>query len=206
MKTRVLVTVGLLVASAGFAKDKAKKILPPYVLSATTVAVVIDPDAGESLTDPRANRTAQKDVETAMLNWGRFQTVMGAEQADLVIVVRRGAGKFISQTVKDPRQGDRSGVINPTNDGISIGGQHRPGGPPPSERGPQTEGGSQDDSFVVYEGNTTNPQENPLDKAPAWRFMAKDALRPHSAAPHAVPAVEEFKKALAEAEKAAKQP
>jgi hypothetical protein len=208
MKMRVLAAVGLLVASSGFAKDKAKKTLPPYVLAATTVAVVIDPEAGEPLADPRANRVAQKDVETALLNWGRFQTVMGIQEADLVIVVRRGTGKFISQTVKDPRQGDRTGVINPTDEGISIGAQHgpHPAGPTPGESGPQSEVGSQDDSFIVYEGNRTDPNQNPMDNAPAWRYMGKDALRPHTMAPHAVPAVEEFRKAVAEAEKAAKQP
>jgi hypothetical protein len=46
--------------------------------------------------------------------------------------------------------------------------------------------------FVVYEGRV----DGLLDRAPAWRYMTKEAL--HS--PN-VPAVEEFRKAIEEAEK-----
>jgi hypothetical protein len=47
---------------------------------------------------------------------------------------------------------------------------------------------------VVYEGGG----DRPLDRAPAWRYIAKDGLMPHS-----VPAVDAFRKAVADAEKAA---
>jgi hypothetical protein len=87
---------------------------------------------------------------------------------------------------------------------LTVGGQHgRPldaSDPGPlgttSQTGvhPQTEVGGTDDSFVVYEGKI----ENPLDRAPAWRYTAHDGLRPHG-----VPAVDEFRKMVAEAEKAA---
>jgi hypothetical protein len=50
------------------------------------------------------------------------------------------------------------------------------------------------DPFLVYEGNI----DNPLDNVAAWRYVAKDGLRLST-----VPAVSEFRKALAEAEKAA---
>ena len=59
---------------------------------------------------------------------------------------------------------------------------------------PRTEIGGSEDWFTVYEGGVSNP----LDSSPAWRYVAKDGLRPHT-----VPAVAEFRKALAEAEKAA---
>ena len=59
---------------------------------------------------------------------------------------------------------------------------------------PQTEIGGADDSFTVFQGGV----KDPLDGNPAWRYTAKDGLRPHS-----VPAVDEFRKALAEADKAA---
>jgi hypothetical protein len=75
---------GLLLPSLALAKDKAKSTLPTYVLEARTVSVVIDPDAGESLDDPRANEVAQRDVQTALLNWGRFQPVLSGQSADLV--------------------------------------------------------------------------------------------------------------------------
>src|SRR5580698_5841213 len=85
-------------------RNKDKPILPAYILNARTVAVVIDPDAGESLDNPRANQIAQKDVETALLNWGRFQPVLTTDQVDLVIVIRKGSGKIADTTISDPRQ------------------------------------------------------------------------------------------------------
>ena len=54
--------------------------------------------------------------------------------------------------------------------------------------------GGSDDSFVVFDGTVAKP----LNGAPGWRYMAPDGLRSHS-----VPAVEEFRKAVAAAEKAA---
>jgi hypothetical protein len=50
------------------------------------------------------------------------------------------------------------------------------------------------DSFVVYRGSI----DHPLDTPAAWRYVFADGLLPHS-----VPAVAAFKKAVAEAEKAA---
>ena len=56
--------------------------------------------------------------------------------------------------------------------------------------------GGSDDRLAVYLGGV----EYPLDASPIWTYMGKDALK----APD-VKAVEEFRKAVAEAEKAAKQ-
>jgi hypothetical protein len=217
----VVISAGLLLSTVSLAKDKPKSTLPTYVLQAQTVSVIIDPDAGESLDDPRANEVAQRDVETALLNWGRFRPLLAGRNADLVIVVRRGTGKMASGTVHDPRQGRRPVAIDPTDTGIDVGMQR--GQPPPyagdtpdasqgssipSQNGPvaedrahpQAEIGTSaaEDSFLVYRGRT----ENPLDSSPVWRYEAKNALKPHS-----VPAVEAFRKAVDEAEQAsAKQP
>ena len=57
---------------------------------------------------------------------------------------------------------------------------------------PQTEIGPSEDMLVVYEGHV----DGPLDRAPAWRYMTKEALHTPN-----VPAVEEFRKAIEEAEK-----
>jgi len=197
----ILFVLSLLIATIGFARDKSKNLLPPYVLRARTVAVIIDPNAGVSLDDPQANQVAQKDVEVALLNWGRFDPVISTQAADLIIVVRRGNRHVVDQTITNPRQNNRAGVINPTDNGVGIGAQQ---GRPPSLSGPgtaedssphsQTEIGNTDDSFIVYEGGV----DNPLDTAPAWRYVAKDGLFPHT-----VPAVEQFRKAIAQAEKAA---
>lgn len=208
--------VGFLLPSFVLAKGKAKSTLPADVLQAQTVSVIIDPTAGVSLDDPRANEVARRDVETALLNWGRFRPLLAGRSADLVIVVRRGTGKVASDTVHDPRQGSRRPVaIDPTDTGIDVGmqrGQPPPyaGGTPdasqgssiPSQNGPvtadrvhpQAEIGASEDSFLVYRGRT----ENPLDGSPVWRYEARNALKPHS-----VPAVDAFRKAVDETEQAA---
>lgn len=191
-------------AHFGFAKDKNKNLLPAYVLEAHTVAVLIEPGAGMSLEDPRANEVAQKDVETALLNWGRLEPVLSKENADLIIVIRKGNGRTVNETFPDPRQNNRAGVINPTDNGIAMGGQHGPQQPGGAQDGglgstsqntrPRSEIGEEEDSFLVYRGTI----ERPLDSSPVWRFMSKDGLRGRD-----VPAVVAFRKAIADAEKAA---
>jgi hypothetical protein len=198
------VTVGLLVAVPVLAKNKAEKSLPEYILHAHTVAVMVDPGAGIDIEDPRANQAAQKDVETALLNWGRFQPMITSQQADLIIVIRKGHKQVVDQTVSDPRQNNRVGMIDPTANGVSVGAQRgrQPDGtgsgmPDLSDRvpaHPQTEVGTTEDSFLVYNGDSKDPLDSPV----GWSYVAKDGLRSHN-----VPAVDEFKKAVAAADKAA---
>jgi hypothetical protein len=201
-RASILFAVCLLV-TFGFAKDKNKSTLATCVLRAQTVAVIVDPNAGISIDDPRANQDAQKDVEAALLNWGRFEPVLGTQAADLIIVVRKGSGRLMNETFPDPRQNNRAGVINPTDNGVSMGGQHGPQPDLPGEPGlgpnqqnshPQTEIGEAADSFVVYKGGV----EKPLEASPVWRYVAKDGL-----SPHLLPAVAAFRKAVADADKAA---
>jgi hypothetical protein len=196
-----LFAVSLLV-TFGFAKDK-KPPLPAYVLSAKTVAVIIDPSAGISIEDPRANQDAQKDVEAALLSWGRFEPVPSRETADLIIVVRKGNGRMTNETIPDARQNNRIGMGTPSDNAGSVGGQRgpQPGLPDQSGLGsgqqspsPQMEIGRADDSFVVYKGG----DEKPLDTPPAWRYVGTDGL-----SPRLVPAVAAFRKAIENAEKAA---
>ena len=200
----------VLVVAPGVAKGK-KDVLPPYVLTARTVSVIIDPDAGVSLDDPNANRIARKDVEAALLGWGRLQPVLVGQPADLIVVIRRGHQRLVSDTMPDPRQNDRIGGVNSSDDSTQVGGRQGipasqiPGqssGPPgarfpQSPTNPRTEISPPDDIFAVYNGTTSRP----LDAPPAWRYVAPDALRPHT-----VPAVDQFRKAIAAAEKAASHP
>jgi hypothetical protein len=190
-----------LLVTLGFAKDK-KATLPAYVLSAKTVAVIIDPGAGISVDDPRANQDAQKDVEAALLDWGRFEPVQSRQTADLIIVLRKGNGRMMNE-IPDPRQNNRVGMGSPTDNGVPMGGQNGPqpgmSGPTgmgsgPQSPSPQTEIGQADDSFVVYKGG----DERPLNTPPAWRYVGAEGLSPHS-----VPAVAAFRKAVENAEKAA---
>ena len=73
----------LLVVPLAPAKNKKKQVLPNYVLKAQTVAVVIRPYAGEPVTNPTANRTAEDNVERALTQWGRFRLVTDAQVAGI---------------------------------------------------------------------------------------------------------------------------
>jgi hypothetical protein len=192
----VLALAVLLIAPA-LAKDK-KPTLPEYVLRARTVLVVIDPDAGEPLDQPTANATARDNVEKALLEWGRFSLVMDGEESDLIILVRTGNGRAVRPTVKGGPIDQRGGVTQSTDSSIRIGAQQ--GRPPladpganPQDRGPHISNdvGPTEDMLAVYRGGVSDP----LDSSPVWRYLAKGCLQ----APK-VAAVEEFRKAIAQAE------
>lgn len=181
------------------AKDKKKVILPADVLQAQTVLVVIDPDAGTSIEDPLANRTARDNVEKALANWGRFRLVMEASTADLIISIRKGSDRIAEPTIGGIPNNDRPVVYQPSDSGGRVGGRtgtpSTPGDPTstqPQTPHPQIEAGDLVDTFLVYRGQ----RDNPLDFPPVWRFMAREALRSPG-----VPAVDAFRKAIAEAEK-----
>jgi hypothetical protein len=203
-RASVLIAVILLTVSSAFAKDKSKTPLPSYVLHARTIAVLVDPSAGVSIDDPQANHVAQKDVEASLLRWGRFEPLLDAQTADLIIVVRKGHVHPVDDTISDSRQNSRAGGVNPTDNGVALGAQRGrtpgnlssvpdAGSNTPDFPHPQTEIGDTDDSFLVFQGGVPNPLGNP----PIWRYLTKDALHSHD-----VPAVDQFRKAIAETEKA----
>src|SRR5260370_17021642 len=109
--------MGLLMEVPVLGKRK-DKTLPPYILQAHTVAVIIDPAAGIDPEDPQANRVAQNDVETALMNWGRYQRVVGPQGADLIIVIRRGHGRLLEGPIPDPIQNNRPRPPTPSHTGI----------------------------------------------------------------------------------------
>jgi hypothetical protein len=206
MRRRIALALLATLTISGFAsaKEKQKKSpLPLTVLNAKTISIIIDPEAGRSIENPLGNQTAQKDVEAAILKWGRFQPMLATQGADLIIVLRKGSGRLTDATIPDPRNNSRPGSITPSDDGISAGGQrgNQPGlSNRPPQMQPQDTSGTQaeisnpEDSFLVYDGRTNAP----LDSPAIWRYIAPDGLRPHS-----VPAVDAFRKAVAETEKIA---
>ena len=202
------VTTIILCSALAPAKDKKKALLPADVLRARTVLVIVDPTAGVDVRDPNANRDARANVEKALDQWGRFTLVQDGLTADLVITVRKGNGKLVQPTIggtpingtppvsggtsssptqTTTRAGVRWGTGNP-NDPSNAGTQ-------PSTPEPQIEAGSPQDMFVVYRGST-DPNWSPLDAPPVWRYSGKDALASPS-----VPAVEVFRKLIADSEK-----
>lgn len=195
----------LFVSASLVAKKKEKPTLPDVVLKAQTVLVAILPDAAEPMTDPLANRKAQEEVEKALMKWGRFRLTFNVEIADLVIAIRKGNSKLVNPTISGGPIDSRPGTIETTDNQIRIGGQKgrppdasQPSDPmaPDGRAHPGMEVGNPDDIFKVYLGGV----QYPLDGASIWTYAAKNALRPPDIA-----AVDEFRKALEEAEKAAQK-
>jgi hypothetical protein len=201
VRMRVLLSFVLAFCLLTTAGAKKKDEVPAYVLKAHTVVVLIDPDAGVSVTSPQANKKAQDDVEHALMKWGRFKFVMDPQSADLVIVIRKGSGKMVEPTIGGMPTNDRPVIVQQTDSSIRIGGQQgrAPGAPQqpmPQETRPtpQVEAASPDDMFSVYsgQGDNTSFSSRPV----VWRYSNKNALRSPD-----VPAVEEFRKAIEATEK-----
>jgi hypothetical protein len=203
----VTAAMALVVMLAGMAsaKKKEKVYLPAYVLKAQTVLVVILPNSGEPMDDITANRKAQEEVEKAFLKWGRYRLTLSADQADLVVGVRKGTGKIASPTINGGPVDSRPGTIETTDNQIRIGVQqgHPPdvsdptGSTGPNDRvHPGVAAGLAEDTFQVFQGGVQYPLDNP----PVWKLTAKDGLKPPDVA-----AVEQFRKAVEESEKAAAQ-
>lgn len=203
MKKRISLAVFLLLACTLTAAAKGKKVLlPADVLQAKTVWVLIDPQAGVAIDAPMANREARQNVQDALVSWGRFTIAMDASTADLIITVRKGNGKAARGTVggspfnDDPIMFGSQGAAGSREGNIDR--QPQTGGAPDSQArtaSPQIEMGDAEDTFAVYRG-THGAGDSPLKTAPVWRYIQKDALQPPG-----VPAVEAFKRLIAEAEK-----
>ena len=198
---RYAAALGLLVLSlCAFAKDKKKAVLPADVLQAKTVLVIVDPSAGVNAEDPDANRLARVEVEQALDKWGRFTPVQEGFTADLIIMVRKGNGKMVQPTIG----GTPVNGVPPVNVGSTTtpdqtttrAGGRWPTGDQPGNPQPQIEAGPTQDAFIVYRGNKDDPNWSPLDAPAVWRYIAKNALDSPS-----VPAVEAFRKAIADSEK-----
>jgi hypothetical protein len=179
VRARVLILMIVFLASLAVAAGKKKDLLPGYVLKARTVLVIIDPDAGTPMTAPQANKTAQDDVEKALMKWGRLAPVQPGMPADLVITVRKGSGKIVQPTIGGEPTNDRPVIVQPTDSGVRIGVQQgrspdvTQSGPQGRKPHPQMEAGPPDDIFVVYEGSVDlRPGGTPV-----WHYTGKNALR-----------------------------
>ena len=208
MPLRKFLAVAAIILCSALASAKKKAVLPADVLHARTVLVIVDPAAGVDVRDPNANRAARADVEKALDQWGRFTLVQEGLTADLVITVRKGNGKLIQPTIggtpvngTPPVSGDSTSTPTQSTTrggvrwGTGIPNDPSNAGTQPSTPEPQIEAGSPQDMFVVYRGST-DPNWSPLDASPVWRYSSKDALASPS-----VPAVEVFRKLIAESEK-----
>jgi hypothetical protein len=203
------IVLTVVLAGTAIAKKKEKASLPNYVLKAQTVLVVILPDAGEPVGDSTANRKVQGEVEKALMKWGRYRLALDLNTADLVIGVRKGTGKVANPTVNGGPVDSRPASFETTDNQVRVLLQQgRPtdltqqGTPTTDVSGPNDkahtgmEVGAEDDTFMVFQGGVPYP----LDIAPVWKHIAKDGLKPPAMA-----AVEQFRKAVEDSEKAAAQ-
>ena len=209
VRISVLPLLLFLFAALSFAnaKDKNKVLLPDDVLSARTVLVVVNPEAETSLEHPNDNRNARQDVEQAIMRWGRFTLALEPGTADLIIVVQKGSGKLVSPTIEGGPLDERPVIVESTGDSngrstrVGVQRGHPTGDPgygAPQNTGPHLGEriGTSGDTFMVYRGDGNQYP----DGAPVWRSTAKDGLRSPG-----VPAVDQFRKVIEEAERQAKK-
>lgn len=205
MAAAIVILVAMGAAGLASAKKKEKAVLPDYVSKAQTVAVLILPEAREAVNDPFANRKAQEEVEKAVMKWGRFRLTQEAFTADLVIGVRKGTGKIASPTIGGGPVDTRPGTIETTDNQIRVGAQQgRPPGDTQSgdassangRASPGMEVGAEADTLEVFQGG----DRYSVNSSPVWRYSARNGLNPPE-----VTAVEQFRKAVEESEKAAAQ-
>jgi hypothetical protein len=119
-RMRALLCLLLLFTSLAVADKKKKTVLPAYVLNARTVVVLLDPNTGISPASPLANKTAQEDVEKALLKWGRLNPVLDTQTADLVIILRKGSGKVVQPTIGGAPTNDRPIIVQQTDSSIRM--------------------------------------------------------------------------------------
>lgn len=175
--------------------------LPAEVLKAHSVRIVISDHDGKQLNDPTADSNAERAVEKALSDWGRFVIVAG--DADLVIAVHAGTDKLVSTTVEDGSS-DTRGSVETADGKIRVFGQE--GRAPvisdsptvdPKHTGPHVgkQVGQVKDSLELYDGVAYRS-----DSMPIWRYAAKNALKEPD-----VMAVQQLRKAVAASEKRQKK-
>jgi hypothetical protein len=188
MRKFLLLAFVVFLALPVFCKDKKKQRLPDAVLDASTVAVYVMPDVGETLSGDQ--QKARTTVEHALREWGRYRVqTFGVEapQLDLIIKVKKGG--VAQRTIAGIPQ--RGTTIDRSSAGldVSVGSL----GGPREKPHAQTEVASPDDEFYVYMSMGDS-------KALVYHYTAKNALD----AP-VVRAVTEFKKAVEESENIRRQ-
>jgi hypothetical protein len=191
MKRLVLLSLAvLLIASNATAK---KSGLRAELLNAKFVVITAYPDGGQTFGGPTRgisgrtgdDRRAMTDVERAIKEWGRWTVISSADQADLIMAVRKG--RIGSIGVEKPIPPIGGGRVNTT---------PRYG----------TEVGPTEDMIAVYSAHQER-QIHPtgdvnMDAPPLWRVIQANALESPS-----VPGIQQLRKEIekAEAENAKKK-
>jgi len=151
-KAVAIVAVLLAVISAeaqSQTKSKNKKKMHALVTNAQFVMVTNMWGDEFSRNSTGDDRRAIYEVEEKIRKWGRYKLVYRPEDADLIIVVRRGALLAVTPGVsigRDTRLGTHRGV------GVAV------------------ESGDPDDSLAVYDARGGS------SSAPLWRASGRDGL------------------------------
>jgi hypothetical protein len=144
----LLLALSLIATLAVSQKEKKKSDFPALILQARYLMVTTY-DGNEF--SPRVHvddRRAMNAVEEAVRVWGRYAITYREENADLIIVVRKG--RLVGATV-----GGRTGGTQPGSRGGIIYG---------------TDAGHPDDSLAVHDARLG------IDSSPLWRRTQKDGL------------------------------
>lgn len=146
LKTVLLLLVLVPALASMHAKPKKPDTLPAVFKNASYVYVeAVDGDEF----DPRLNpddRQAIANVESALYDWKRYTLVTRRDEADLIIVVRKGR-------LAEVRVGVGVGTGTQGSPGSRPGSQAPGAGGPPVGVGVGGEVGSPDDLFEVYESS-----------------------------------------------------
>ena len=159
--------VPLLLASLAVSKDKTP--LPKLVVSAQYVLVTTDfGDPAEQPLNPHImpeDRQAVADVQRAIEKWGKYSIALRRQDADLIIVVRKGrvAEALVGARVHaSSRPSNNPGQPDGNAGGTSI----RPEG--------EGDFGDPQDMIAVYSADLGNEANSP----PLWRGRRTDGLNP----------------------------
>jgi len=155
MARRMCLFALLFFASLLNAKDKA--ILPKFV--ANSKFVLVTTYFGDEPTNPQMmpdDRKAQADVEDALRKWGRYIVVYKRNEADLIILVRKGRVVEALGGIH-VHHGSEASRIPGTNVGATAN----------ADANTTTE-----DMLTLYEANTG------IDATPLWRGIEAQGLNP----------------------------
>lgn len=173
-----ILLLGITLLSVGFAwaqAAKSKDTLPPILLSSHFVYVeALDGDQFDPHVIPD-DRQAIVNVQQAIQNWKRYIITIKRNDAELIVVVRKG----------------RIASVQP---GVGIGGGSRTGGRPDAVKvGASGDVGSPNDLLEVCILNLDGSRTGPI-----WTRSMKDGLGPPN-----IPLFQQLKQAVDAASKSA---
>lgn len=144
----LLLAVSLVATVALSQKKKKKSPVPGIILQARYVMVTTFNGNDLSTSVHSQDRNAMVAVEDAIREWGRYALTYREENADLIMVVRKG--RLLGATA-----GARTRTQPCSRGGIIYG----------------TDAGSPDDMLAIYDAKGLG-----LEGAPLWRRLQKDGL------------------------------